>query len=188
MCAVRCADTDSIMVAVVCFYCGKPLRVRQRCTRCRVAMYCEQHCQKGDWSKHKPVCNANASRSLFVTKQILGAAGAGEDIKGHQDRTERKRHEGHKKRKKRKEHDAGRTSRVPAAGALGDSGKEDTTKPGLCSSLKNQVRELRRKWEAETTPCPDFEGLYPGGARMEAQARLKWLANMQFGMHRSFDP
>ena len=43
-----------------CWYCGRgedALTTKlQRCTRCRLAVYCNRECQRGDWKLHKAKC------------------------------------------------------------------------------------------------------------------------------------
>jgi len=43
-----------------CWYCGRgeetlPTKL-QKCTRCRLAVYCNRECQRGDWKLHKAKC------------------------------------------------------------------------------------------------------------------------------------
>lgn len=40
-----------------CDYCGSELKKVKQCSRCKVAMYCTENCQKNDWARHKPLCS-----------------------------------------------------------------------------------------------------------------------------------
>jgi len=39
-----------------CDYCGSTLGKQNRCSKCKMAMYCNGDCQKQDWKRHKPLC------------------------------------------------------------------------------------------------------------------------------------
>lgn len=39
-----------------CDYCGDPMDKAKNCSGCHIAMYCQRDCQKGDWKRHKPLC------------------------------------------------------------------------------------------------------------------------------------
>ena len=48
---------EAVQKSVGCFECGNP-DPKLRCSRCKLAKYCNQECQKGDWKKaHKDLCS-----------------------------------------------------------------------------------------------------------------------------------
>jgi hypothetical protein len=49
--------TEAESVKLDCFYCMKHSECSlKKCAGCNVARYCDQECQKADWSSHKTVC------------------------------------------------------------------------------------------------------------------------------------
>ncbi|KAI1466734.1 uncharacterized protein F4812DRAFT_432614 [Daldinia caldariorum] len=50
----------SEMVSKVCMHCGER-DVNLRCSRCKMARYCNATCQRIDWSVHKKVCEFRES-------------------------------------------------------------------------------------------------------------------------------
>jgi hypothetical protein len=40
-----------------CDYCGEGVEKKERCSKCKVAMYCNRDCQKSDWKRHKWLCS-----------------------------------------------------------------------------------------------------------------------------------
>ncbi|KAF9048016.1 hypothetical protein BDZ89DRAFT_1154834 [Hymenopellis radicata] len=44
--------------------CSEP-HVTQRCSACRIAMYCSRTCQKKDWDSHRSVCHENKVKYRF---------------------------------------------------------------------------------------------------------------------------
>ena len=61
--------------ANLCYHCKKTNESLKRCSTCFTAQYCGKSCQKGDWSKHKKVCQSLLSdRSIllqYVRKPIM---------------------------------------------------------------------------------------------------------------------
>ena len=41
-----------------CSFCGKHSENLKKCSRCRLAQYCNRDCQKKHWNTHKTVCHA----------------------------------------------------------------------------------------------------------------------------------
>jgi len=55
-----------------CLTCLKQLETTQRCSRCRVAQYCDTECQKKDWPRHKQFCsNSPATKQERLTNNDL---------------------------------------------------------------------------------------------------------------------
>ncbi|RPA83099.1 hypothetical protein BJ508DRAFT_413757 [Ascobolus immersus RN42] len=51
--------------ALGCELCGrKTVEVMKRCTRCKLAQYCDVDCQKRDWKRHKNECRDGALEEL----------------------------------------------------------------------------------------------------------------------------
>jgi MYND finger len=40
-----------------CDYCGEQISMEKKCGNCSKAVYCHRNCQKGDWKRHKWLCN-----------------------------------------------------------------------------------------------------------------------------------
>ncbi len=53
---------DSKHDDIKCGYCGKSEKLL-RCTKCKLASYCNRECQKKDWPSHKMSCNSNLKES-----------------------------------------------------------------------------------------------------------------------------
>ncbi|KAI0141084.1 hypothetical protein F4776DRAFT_546606 [Hypoxylon sp. NC0597] len=54
----------SAMVSKICLNCGKNEVELQKCTRCKMAQYCNKSCQRDDWPIHKRVCEARDSTRI----------------------------------------------------------------------------------------------------------------------------
>ena len=54
---------------VECHTCKQkfPFTRMKKCSRCRQATYCSVECQRNDWDKHKPVCQASAAAATTTT-------------------------------------------------------------------------------------------------------------------------
>ena len=47
---------------LLCSYCNRDLTDnpdKKKCSNCKLVYYCNQKCQKKDWSSHKKVCKKN---------------------------------------------------------------------------------------------------------------------------------
>ncbi|KAI0042335.1 hypothetical protein FA95DRAFT_1637343 [Auriscalpium vulgare] len=53
----------TIAITETCWHCDNNTPGLQRCTRCRLALYCNAACQKAAWKTHKSACTANAISS-----------------------------------------------------------------------------------------------------------------------------
>lgn len=49
-----------------CDYCGSQVSKDPppRCSKCKIAIYCNQECQRGDWKRHKPLCSQNNNNNI----------------------------------------------------------------------------------------------------------------------------
>ena len=48
--------TETVLPKSSCHACGAVLRRTYRCSRCKLACYCQKACQRSDWPAHKKVC------------------------------------------------------------------------------------------------------------------------------------
>jgi len=57
---------------ISCAFCGaEQLLVTYRCTQCKVAYYCNEKCQRKDWSVHKQECYNNALWNQKLERPFL---------------------------------------------------------------------------------------------------------------------
>ena len=52
-----------LRVGFYCRRCGASSKRMQACGGCRFAKYCSPECQKGDWKRHKRICNSGFKNS-----------------------------------------------------------------------------------------------------------------------------
>eukprot|EP00923_Selenidium_pygospionis_P009691 GHVN01016682.1.p1 GENE.GHVN01016682.1~~GHVN01016682.1.p1 ORF type:complete len:255 (+),score=51.85 GHVN01016682.1:121-885(+) len=49
-------DAEGASALTHCHCCGEEKKELMRCSKCKKAVYCSQHCQRSDWKFHKRVC------------------------------------------------------------------------------------------------------------------------------------
>ena len=52
-----------------CLCCNEPTKADLNCNRCKSALYCSVDCQRKDWPRHKPKCDAMVQLERNVIKQ-----------------------------------------------------------------------------------------------------------------------
>jgi len=57
-CLCKAVRRDTMKTVYLCAYCQMPGKDLQQCVRCKKARYCGKQCQKADWKKHRPTCDA----------------------------------------------------------------------------------------------------------------------------------
>ena len=61
----------------VCFHCGKSGAKLRSCGQCHRAYYCDRKCQRRDWKRHKPACQAAvAAEAKRATRRAAWKAAA----------------------------------------------------------------------------------------------------------------
>lgn len=53
----------------VCCHCGRENSTK-KCTRCKLAYYCDQRCQKHDWAVHKVRCRASVQTKACAVLKV----------------------------------------------------------------------------------------------------------------------
>ena len=55
------------MAPRVCQLCGKEAAKMKKCSVCKLARYCSEECQLGDWEKHQKSCKDAEARKKVET-------------------------------------------------------------------------------------------------------------------------